>query len=1007
LEDRLVPSFFPPTTNGIHIFEDQLPGGLSNTLAQFLATHTDGTQKILLSETNQLQALNPNYTVLHYQLGTGNSTYAYIINNQWANDYGTVNQHEDWFAHQTYAGEPQSASDLASGRVGNSTGWYQADIANPAWQQYTINQVLQNIAATGGNGWFADSFTFGIGGAGYDGTIPTRYQGTNAATPSAWPAGVDWTTQLGNWAQAIENGFSQYNAANGTNYKFIPNLDARVTSWEPNWYDSANGVPFIDGGFLEGFGEWTDTYDWTLSMNRGLNLSDNGKIVIMQPYPSAAPGTAAGDQQVDFFVGTYLLLKGDQTYLNVLYGGGAQYFPQYQINLGAPTSPLPSDVSAYLWNGVYRRDFQNGFVLVNPGSTTYTLDLGGTYRQAHSAGGGTLTADLLDGNGNYAGGTLTYQNASSVTLTGGSAAIFLSSPETLTWNGTASTDWNTPANWTDPNGGHAVPGAADTAVIVAGSRNPVVNASTTVGNLTVTGGTLQLNAGLTVTGNVSYTGGAIAGTGVNLILAGSSAQTIQDTTGILIPNLVVNNAAGVTVTADSHLVVAGLTVSTGTLTLNSTATDTGNFAQSGGSILYNAGGLMLILQGDINRSGGSFSTASGVVGTVVLSGQPSRSITDTSGTAWPDVKIINDNISGILISAGTHLAVTDLTLAAVSTLILQGTATLSVTGTFTDKGTLHLTQPTSGAGATVPLTVGTLTLAGTAVLDLTVASPANGNTYRFVQYGSLSDSGATYIVRGNGPFNTTVVKTSPYIAVVLGSLAPDTFTWTGTVSGDWATAGNWTDAIGLHAVPTAVDTAVIHGAPFDPVLSAATTVGNLWIPAGYLFLNANLTVLGTFTQPAGFLAFGSNADQLQIAGNVNRTGGLFLGTAGIVVLDGGSQQSVTDTSGHPFGWNLIVSSGTTVTVQPNSVLRTGNDFTDSGTVNLSMASGSGITPTPLVIGHNLIEGAGAVFNLTLGNTNAGLVYVFLTFGVLEIPGATFNTNAGTIHHYANTVLVAT
>jgi hypothetical protein len=426
LEDRIVPSYFPSTTNGIHIIEDQLPGGLSSAMVGFVATHTDGTQKEVLSTTNQFRAINPDYTVLHYQLGTGNSAYDYIINNQWSNDFSYVTQHEDWFAHQSYSGEPQSAADLGSGRVlGNSSDWYQADIANPAWQQYTLNQVLQNIAATGSNAWFADSYTYGIGGAGYVSPIPTRYQGTNAANPAYWPGGVTWTTQLGNWAQVIENAFAQYNAAHGTSYQFLPNLDARATSWEPNWYDNASGVPFIDGAFLEGFGQYTDTYNWTLSMNRGLNLTDNGKIVIMQPYPSASPGTAAGQQQVDFFMGTYLLLKGDQTYLNIDYGGGVQYYPQYQLNLGAPTTPLQSNVSGYLWNGVYRRDFQNGFVLVNPGSTTYTLNLGGTYQQVHGNGGGTMTDAQLDANGNYIGGSLTYQNVGSVTLAGGSAAIFL------------------------------------------------------------------------------------------------------------------------------------------------------------------------------------------------------------------------------------------------------------------------------------------------------------------------------------------------------------------------------------------------------------------------------------------------------------------------------------------------------------------------------------------------------------------------------------------------------
>jgi hypothetical protein len=425
LEERIVPTFFPPTANGIHIFEDQLPTNLSSAMTQFVATHTDGTQKELLSQTDQFRAINPNFTVLHYQLGTGNSPYDYIINDQWASDFNYVNQQESWFAHQSYSGEPQSAADLASGRVGNSTGWDQADIANPSWQQYTLNQVFQNMAATGSNGWFADSYTFGMGGAGYNNPIPTRYQGTNAANPAYWPGGVTWTTQLGNWAQTIENAFSQYNAANNTDYQFIPNLDARVTSWEPNWYDNASGVPFIDGGFLEGFGEYTDTYNWTLSMNRGLNLTDNNKIVIMQPYPSSAPSTAAGQQQIDFFLGTYLLLKGNETYLNIDYGGGVQYYPQYQLNLGTATTPLPSNVSSYLWDGVYRRDFQNGFVLVNPGSTTYTLNLGGNYLEVQGQGGGSMTDADIDSNGNYIGGSLTYQNVSNVTLAGGTAAIFL------------------------------------------------------------------------------------------------------------------------------------------------------------------------------------------------------------------------------------------------------------------------------------------------------------------------------------------------------------------------------------------------------------------------------------------------------------------------------------------------------------------------------------------------------------------------------------------------------
>jgi hypothetical protein len=425
LERRMVPSYFPSTADGIHVLEDQLPTGLSNAMLRFVATHMDGTQKELLDQTNQFRAINPNFTVLHYQLGTGNSPYDYILNNQWSSDWSYVNQQESWFAHQSYSGEPQSAADLASGRVGNDTGWNQADIANGAWQQYTLGQVLQNIAATGSNAWFADSYTYGLGGSGYDGTIPVRYQGTNAANPAHWPGGITWTNQLANWAQTVETAFGDYNATHGTNYQFIPNLDARVTSWEPHWYDNASSIPFLDGAFLEGFGQYTDTYDWALSMNQGLNFTDNGKIIIMQPSPSADPRTAAGQRQINFFLGTYLLLKGDATYLNIDYGGGVQYYPQYELNLGTAVTPLPSDVSGYLWNGVYRRDFQNGFVLVNPGDTTHTLNLGRTYHLVQATGGGRMSDADIDANGNYIGAFLTYQQVNSITLPGGSAAIFI------------------------------------------------------------------------------------------------------------------------------------------------------------------------------------------------------------------------------------------------------------------------------------------------------------------------------------------------------------------------------------------------------------------------------------------------------------------------------------------------------------------------------------------------------------------------------------------------------
>jgi hypothetical protein len=68
---------------------------------------------------------------------------------------------------------------------------------------------------------------------------------------------------------------------------------------------------------------------------------------------------------------------------------------------------------------------------------------------------------------------------------------------TDTWTGAADTNFANAANWSTG----AVPGAGDLAVIPSSSNNPTLGAPLTVAGLQVTGGTLTLNANLTVTGD--------------------------------------------------------------------------------------------------------------------------------------------------------------------------------------------------------------------------------------------------------------------------------------------------------------------------------------------------------------------------------------------------------------------------------------------------------------------------------------------------------------------------
>ncbi len=63
-----------------------------------------------------------------------------------------------------------------------------------------------------------------------------------------------------------------------------------------------------------------------------------------------------------------------------------------------------------------------------------------------------------------------------------------------TWNGSISTAWNVAGNWT-PNG---IPGGIDNVTIVTGGNTCSLNTTTSITNITLTSGTLDLG-GFTLT----------------------------------------------------------------------------------------------------------------------------------------------------------------------------------------------------------------------------------------------------------------------------------------------------------------------------------------------------------------------------------------------------------------------------------------------------------------------------------------------------------------------------
>ncbi len=157
----------------------------------------------------------------------------------------------------------------------------------------------------------------------------------------------------------------------------------------------------------------------------------------------------------------------------------------------------------------------------------------------------------------------------------------------LTWSGAASTDWNTPGNWSC---GY-VPYPSTHVVIPNVIRKPVLNTgiSGTVNNLTISagsslvisGGTLQVSGTITNNGTFDAAAGSIEmdGTAPQIIGAGIFA-------GNTVQNLTVNNASGLTLAGALNVtgivkVTTGSLASDGFLTLVSTNTRTALIDGSG------------------------------------------------------------------------------------------------------------------------------------------------------------------------------------------------------------------------------------------------------------------------------------------------------------------------------------------------------------------------------------------------------------------------------------------
>ena len=274
----------------------------------------------------------------------------------------------------------------------------------PRFQTYWRDSIAEQVRAGDYDGVFLDSASPALLQWEARAPLDSRLLGDGVRT-NTFPelGGKSWITAWQEWISQLDRSLASQGIP------LIPNAGAFATTWDNTDYSLTSGV------FSEGFcdpGLTTD--DWKAAVNQTLSLVRANKIVILQNY-LASPADLAKRR---YLLASYLLMKGSRTYLVYFASSTLEWYPEWDLDLGA-AQRTATTVDDLLWNGVYRRDFANGVVLVNPTTRPVRVNLGATFKRLEPQGGGAV---LRDG---VAPGRLMTSTVTSLEIAGKAAEILL------------------------------------------------------------------------------------------------------------------------------------------------------------------------------------------------------------------------------------------------------------------------------------------------------------------------------------------------------------------------------------------------------------------------------------------------------------------------------------------------------------------------------------------------------------------------------------------------------
>jgi hypothetical protein len=306
-------------TGGDENFRDQLlTNGFASTISQYF--RADGIQ-----DPGNCTS-SPNNNQVAYNAG----------------DFCDISQnHSDWFLLDT-TGNRMKTSPTSS--------YYRMDPGNDSWRSYFLTRVLDIQQQKGWSGLFLDNLEASLSEIQNDGLTAAKY-----------PDNASY--------QAAVRGFIQYlytNYSQAYNRPMIANIIARST--DAQWFDY---LQYLSGAMQERWAvAWSTTSyvsatKWESDMQLAEKTQSQGKYIVL-----IAPGTQADTNRQTFAFASYLLIsngKASFRYTNSSYYNQVWLYDNYNVQLGSPLG------NRYQSGTAWRRDFTNGYVVVNPVNLTAAI----------------------------------------------------------------------------------------------------------------------------------------------------------------------------------------------------------------------------------------------------------------------------------------------------------------------------------------------------------------------------------------------------------------------------------------------------------------------------------------------------------------------------------------------------------------------------------------------------------------------------------------------------------